>query len=429
MPAAAKPAPPAAHSRRGALLVLLAMSLIYVFSYFHRVAVPGQIFDDIQSSMRLSAAAVTTLGAVFFCVYAGMQFPMGMAVDRWGGMRMLLLGGLVMCAGSIVFPLSHSVWLMYASRAITAFGASFMYLCLVREIDALFEPRQFPKLLGLVLLVGYGGGVAGTAPFQYLVSHVGWRTALLAVGILSSLTLAAVWLLLRRFSHPRPRGRPMSFRPLADILFNRRSFPLLVCAAINFPVYFVIQSTLGKKFLQDVAGLSSGWASNLTFVMMLATAVLVPLGGFSLHLTGHRRKPFVVLTAVLVLAASLLMLAGVRLGWGGGLFLLCYLMLAVSTALTPAVLAAMKELNRPDTVALSIGVYNTLAYIGGALLANVSGVVLDHYRHRATATAAGIIYPPEAYMVIFAILLALGLMSVVSSLLVPETGAGLRPSQ
>jgi len=410
------------YRRRSLLLVLLAMSLIYFFSYFHRVAVPGQIFDDIQSSMRLSAAAVTALGAIFFYVYAAMQFPMGMAVDRWGGMRMLLAGGLVMCIGSIVFPLSRSVWLLYASRAVTAFGASFMYLCLVREIDALFEPRQFPKLLGLVLLIGYSGGVAGTAPFQYFASHAGWRSALLAVGILSLLTLGSVWLLLRGFRHPRPRGRPISLRPVADILLNRRSLPLLVCAAINFPVYFVIQSTLGKKFLQDVAGLSSGWASNLTFVMMLATAILVPLAGFSLHLTGHRRRPFVVLTAALVLAAALLMLAGVRFGWGGWLFLLCYLMLSVSTALTPGVLSAMKELNRPDAVALSIGVYNTLAYVGVAMLANVSGVVLDQYRHRAVVTAAGIVYPPEAYMVIFVMLSALGLVSVASSLLVPETG-------
>ncbi|HUU68591.1 MAG TPA: hypothetical protein VM186_03645 [Planctomycetota bacterium] len=60
--AAPTPAPPAVHARGGALLALFAMSLIYFFSYFHRVAVPGQIFDNVQSSMHLSAAAVTVGG-------------------------------------------------------------------------------------------------------------------------------------------------------------------------------------------------------------------------------------------------------------------------------------------------------------------------------------------------------------------------------
>ena len=415
--------------RRAALTALAAMSLVYFFSYFQRVAVPGTVFNEIQTDLGLSAAAVTALGSVFLYVYAGMQLVVGMAADRFGGVRMLLLGGLVMCIGSIIFPLSTSLWMLYASRALTGLGGSFMFLCLVREIATCFAPLQFPVLMGAVLLVGYAGGVAATAPFERVVAGVGWRNGLLGAGVLACLSLAVAWLLLRRLKLPERQGQPISLRPLVRVLTNRRSLPLLVCGLINFPVYFVIQSTLGKKFLEDYAGLSSAEASNFTFAMMLATAVLVFASGYSLRLIGHRRKPCLVLAAVLVLGASLLMLLGVRNGWGGGLFLLCYLMLGASTSLSPAIEATMKELNRADAVALSLGVYNLAAYIGVAVLANVSGVVMDHFSGQAAVTPGGTIYPPQAYLMIFAVLSAMGVVSVVCSLLVPETGLKLRAAE
>ena len=44
------------------ILLLLCMCLLYFFSYFQRIAVPGICFDELQRDFKTSAAAITALG-------------------------------------------------------------------------------------------------------------------------------------------------------------------------------------------------------------------------------------------------------------------------------------------------------------------------------------------------------------------------------
>ena len=120
----------------------------------------------------MSATAVTALGSVFVYVYAGMQLVAGIAADRYGGRRTLLLGSVVMCAGAIMFPCARSGTMLFASRALIGFGSSFVYLSIVKEVDTLFAARHFAGLLGLTLLASYAGNIAATLPFERAVRAV-----------------------------------------------------------------------------------------------------------------------------------------------------------------------------------------------------------------------------------------------------------------
>ncbi len=398
-----------------------AMLSVYFLSYFQRAAIPGTIFNEIQSDLRLSASAVTALGSMFIAIYAVMQLFVGMAADRFGGGRTLLFGGCALAVGALLFPLSHSAWTLYGSRAITGFGASFMYLSMVKEVDRLFGHRRFATLMGVVLFAGYLGGMAGMLPFERAVEAWGWRHTLLGIAGLTFGCLALAALALRRMDGfvAAPRFRLLA--PLRDILATPDSRPLLVIALVNFPIYFVIQAAVGQKFLQDYARLSSAAAAGFATVMMLLSASITAVGGFALAWVGHRRKPFLVAACVLVTASTLLLLAGVLVGAPGWVFLVAYGLLALACVASPANLAAMKEVNRPDGVALAIGVINGVSYAGVAVLMAVSGAVLDAFRGSATVTPAGVIYPPAAYAALFAILLVVALVGLAASRFVRET--------
>lgn len=77
-----------------------------------------------QAEFRASASAVAGLGALFLYIYGGMQLFAGMMSDRFGVMRVLLAGGLLLTAGALVFPLAPSLVWLYAARALVALGAS-----------------------------------------------------------------------------------------------------------------------------------------------------------------------------------------------------------------------------------------------------------------------------------------------------------------
>ncbi len=406
---------------RRVLAAVVAMVAVYFFSYFQRTAIPGTIFDPLQADLHLSATAVAGLGAVFLQIYAWMQLVAGLAADHLGGRRSLLAGGVVMCAGALAFPHSHSLTTLYASRAVTALGASFMYLSIVKETDRLFPPHRFPAIIGAVLMAGYLGGVTATLPFERAVAAWGWRASLTGAAMAMAMVLVLAFAALRGLPAPPPRAHGFSLRPLAQILANPLTRPLLLCSAINFPVYFSIQTVLGKKFLQDFCGLSSAWAAGFMLVMMLTSAVSTLAGGLLLRWTGHRRKPILIGAVLVLMTAVLVLLAGMQVRAGGWLFLGACMLMAVSTGASPAALAAMKELSPPAALAQAIAVGNCVTYVGVGAVAWMGGLVLDLHRAAAVASATGIVYPPQAYSHLFYLLLALLTLSLFSVLRVRET--------
>ena len=406
--------------KRLEVAALVSMGAIYFFSYFQRSAVPGTVFNELQADLRLSASEVASMGAVFLGVYAWMQLFVGVAADRFGGRRTLLFGGVLMTAGAAVFPLCHSKEMLYASRAVTGFGASFMYLSIVKEIDTLFGPRHFAAILGCMLFIGYSGGIAATLPFERAVAAWGWRHALLGAAALTAMLLVAGWAVLRRVPHTH-RAAPLSLRPLGDIARNRANLPLFGWSLINFPVYFVMQAVFGKKFLQDFAGLSSAGAASVLLLMVSVCAGATFSGGFLLRWTAHRRKPVLIGTSILILAAALLLLAGVLWRAPAWALLLPLLLLALAPAAGPASAALAKELNPPETAAQSVATMNFTAYIGVATLTHLCGIAMDLHEDSARVTSAGTVYPPEAYAWMFALLAVAALACLVASFYITET--------
>ena len=244
----------------------------------------------------------------------------------------------------------------------------------------------------------------------------------MTVAGISVVAVVVAWVVLRRLSHvPDHRhGVPLSL--LWDVLCNRQSRALLVCGMINFPIAFVIQGVLGKKFLEDAVGLSSAHAAAFVLVMASVCGVAAACGGPVLRLTDHRRKPVILFATGMILLSTVLMLVGVLVTAPGWVFLAGYVLLALSIMGLPAALATMKEVNRPDAVAMTISVLNTAVYIGVGVLGNVAGAILDAFGSKAELTDAHITYPPAAYATLFACLAGLALLSTLLTVFrIPET--------
>ena len=80
----------------------------------------------------------------------------------------------------------------------------------------------------------------------------------------------------------------------------------------------------------------------------------------------------------------------------------------------------MRDLSPYEATGTSIGLLNGVCYVAVAGTVNMAGYVMDTWADRATRTAAAVIYPVGCYRVIFAITLAMALISLASSFLVPN---------
>ena len=405
--------------RKREMTVLLAMATSYFFAYFHRVAVPGTVFDEIQRDLGISAGQVAFLGAMLLYIYGGMQIFVGIMADRFGGARVFLAGSLLMNLGALAFPLAGSLPSLYAARIVVGFGCSLIFVSLVKVIDEMFGSHDFAPLLGLAMFLGLLGGLAGTLPFERMVRFTGWRMALMVVSSISAAVFAGTMAILRRSRLIHP-GRPFDATHLALVLKNSDSFPVIVSGSLNFSIYFLVQAAVGKKLLSDCFGLSSAESAALTFVMMLVCMACTLGSGFVIRAMGNRRRLLVVATTGALLLANLALLAGLS-GFGGlPMVAAAYLLLAATVAGSAIFTSSMRDLSPYEATGTSIGLLNGVCYVAVAGTVNMAGYVMDTWADRATRTAAAVIYPVGCYRVIFAITLAMALISLASSVLVPN---------
>jgi len=410
------------------LLLLLCMCLLYFFSYFQRIAVPGICFDELQVDFKASAAAITALGSIFLYIYGFAQFFIGVLADRYGGRRTMLAGASILAAAGIMFPLSNSLPMLYISRAILAAGASTIFLSLVKEIDTLFNPRHFAIWLGIALFMGYSGGIVGTYPLERAISHFGWRQALLGAGLLSLAALAIAFIVFRIFREGRAHGAARADKLyIGAVLRNKLSYPPMIASMVIFAIYFLFQASIGKKMLTDCCGITSARAAGITFVMMIVCATASSLSGFVSRLIGNRRKPIIIACTFLNLVTN----AVLALHLGGApdyrLIAAGFVILALAASPAPITLSAVKEVNLSKAAATSVGIANCTAYVLVAVVTNLAGVVMDSFAGQACQTAQGIVYPVLAYRLIITVCAVLAAAGFAASFFVRETRGNYLP--
>lgn len=410
------------------LLLLLCMCLLYFFSFFQRIAVPGICFDELQRDFKTTAAAITALGSVFLYIYGFAQFFIGILADRFGGKRTMLAGATILAGAAILFPLSNSLPMLYITRAILAAGASTIFISLVKEIDTLFHPRHFAIWLGIAIFLGYSGGIVGTYPLERAINHFGWRHALLGAGLLSLLALIITSVVFRQFRDNRQAGYSAAPKLyLGAVLKNRLTYPPIIVSAINFPIYFLFQATIGKKMLTDCCGISSAHAASIIFLMMIVCAIAASLSGFFSRCIGNRRKPIILACAFLMLSATVLLtfcthgIPDYRIITAG------FVMFALAASPAPITTSAVKEVNPGPAVATSVGLANSAAYIAVAIITNLAGVVMDCFQEQACQTSQGIIYPINAYRMILAGCAVIAVIGTVSAFFIHETKGAYLP--
>ena len=138
------------------------------------------ISDDLGWSRSLTAAAVT-MGALF----GGILSPLfGPFADRLGPRFLLPLGGALVGLLAIGVSLSTEPWQFYATfvpaRALTEF-----LLCGMISFTAVtnwFYVKR-PRAMGLVAMATPLGSAALSLVYQFFVTHYGWRSVFLALGI------------------------------------------------------------------------------------------------------------------------------------------------------------------------------------------------------------------------------------------------------
>lgn len=417
--------PLAFRSRR--FLIWGVLALVYVVSYFHRIA-PAVLAKDLMASFSATGVEVATMAALYLYAFAAMQFAVGAAVDAWGARRAVAAGAFVMGAGGALFAAAHALPVAYAARVAVGVGASVVFIGALKQIGAWFRPDEFGTWSGLTQVAGNLGGLLAAAPLALVVSLAGWRTAF---GGVAALSLALAWLCLAvvrdrpedaGFSPPLPRG-PAPRLDVAQgyrtVWGNWRTWPMFVVFFCHYGTLISFSGLWAVPWMRDVYGLSAKEASQLVSLVGIGVVFGAPAAGFlSDRVLRARRLPYVFLLFVYtaVWACLAVPAAGPPRALLGPL---CFLVGVTASGFTLTWVLA-REVNPPRFAGIATATVNAGGFLGAAVLQSVLGRILDAHWLGALEQGARR-YPAAGYHAAFLALLGVLLLACAATFLVRET--------
>ncbi|GAA3300319.1 hypothetical protein GCM10020295_40740 [Streptomyces cinereospinus] len=103
----------------------------------------------------MGASALSTFSILQLLVYAGMQIPVGLLVDRLGTKKVLGLGVVLFTVGQLGFALSPSYGTALASRALLGCGDAMTFISVLRLGTRWFPARRGPLVAQLAGLAAW----------------------------------------------------------------------------------------------------------------------------------------------------------------------------------------------------------------------------------------------------------------------------------
>jgi predicted MFS family arabinose efflux permease len=417
---AAGPWDPAPGSRRRwAIFVVGALG--FILSMFYRVST-AIISPDLARELDLTSAQLGQLSAAFFYAFAANQIPLGLALDRFGARRIMLVLACLAVAGAALFASGHSFASLMLARVLLGVGMSGNLMVVLALVANWFPADRFAFLGGMVISIGTLGNLLASTPLAVLAQGLGWRGTFFLFAAVNAL-VAAVFLWVVR---DRPAGQPPPPRRNAASLFQGLGrllamYPYWAIAFSNFFRYgyfAALQSLWAGPFLIYGLGFSPVSTGNVIMAMGLGYMVGLPLCGRLSDRVLRSRKRVVLPTFI----GFLLLVASIR-AWGAevplSLVWATFFGLGFLAAPGQIMYAHIKELLPRHMTAQALTMTNIFPPLGAAAITHVLGLMVG-------ASPAQLSGPADFHVLWYVGGAGLGVTVVLYSL-VPDSRALRRP--
>jgi len=402
-----KSSPQAVSSRsEAALLLIAALVAIYAISQFLRNSI-GVIAGDLSHELGLSATQTGLLSSAFFLSFAVAQIPVGIAIDRYGPKRTMLVTAVLAVIGTALFALAPSASILITARVLMGLGCSTFFMAPLVIYARRFPPVRFAGLTSLQMGLANIGTLSATAPLALSAAAFGWRTSFLAVaGLTVIVTLLILWAVPNDSgTGPARESWAAALRGVGAALRVPSFWPVFFVQLTAYSSFVTIAGLWGGPWLTDVHGADVATKGN---VLLLCASTqmggLLLWGAMDRFWRSYKKAVLVggMVTVLLLGAAAFFPLSRTAVAVWFAVF-------GLFVAFTPILTAHGKSLFPPHLTGRGITLMN-IGTIGGAFLSqSVTGVLMD----MAGRSESGV-YQPEGYRLVFAFLAGWLLLSLAS---------------
>ncbi|MGW0823911.1 MFS transporter [Streptomyces sp. NPDC002845] len=336
---------------------------------------------DAQDRFHVGASALSTFSILQLLVYAGMQIPVGLLVDRLGTKKVLTMGVLLFTAGQLGFAFSPSYGMALASRVLLGCGDAMTFISVLRLGSRWFPARRGPLIAQFAGLAGMAGNLVSTLVIARLLHGIGWTAAFAG----SSAAGVLVLVLLLLFLKDHPAGYEPEPFPHQGAAYVRRQIVaawrepgtrlgLWVHFTTQFPA-MVFLLLWGLPFLVEAQGLDRASAGDLLTLIVLSNMLFGLLYGQIIARHHAARLPLALGTVGMTAAAW-----AATLAYGDAPLWLLIVLCAVLGACGPASMIGFdfaRPANPPERQGTASGITNMGGFVASMTTLLAVGVLLD----------------------------------------------------
>ncbi|MGW8377697.1 MFS transporter [Streptomyces sp. ODS28] len=355
---------------------------VYFIAITYRTSL-GVAGLDAAHRFDINASALSTFSILQLLVYAGMQIPVGLLVDKWGTKKVLLLGVVLFTVGQFGFALSSSYAAALACRALLGCGDAMTFISVLRLGSRWFPARRGPLVAQIAALIGMAGNLVTTLVLARLLDEFGWLPTFAG----SALGGVLIFVLSALFLRDQPKGYAVSTAPpVVGRGYVRRQIAetwrepgtrlgMWVHFTTQFPA-MVFLLLWGMPFLVQAQGMRREEAGELLTLVVLSNMAVGLVYGQVIARHHAARTPIALGTVGVTAAAwaSVLAWPGQAPGW------LLVVLCTVLGACGPASMIGFdfaRPANPPERQGTASGIVNMGGFTASMTTLLAVGVLLD----------------------------------------------------
>ena len=271
--------------------VLVFAAFAYLVSVTQRTSL-GVAGIEASERFETTAVQLSYLAVFQLIVYASMQVPVGLLLDRYGSRILITIGATLMAVGQLLVAVAPILSLAVIGRGILGLGDAFTFISVLRLVHTWFDSKKSAILQQYVGNIGQLGQIVSAIPFAYFLGIGGWTSAFLALASLSALIAALSWLMIQ----DRERTRTdVSWR---EAISELKGTIGQSGTRMSFWVHFTAQPTpvtfgllWGVPFMVQAQGFEPWVASAaLTFMVLWGIVAGGVIGPLSARHPKYRRR-------------------------------------------------------------------------------------------------------------------------------------------
>jgi sugar phosphate permease len=360
----------------------------YIIAVLQRSSL-GVAGVEATDRFHVSAALLSSLAVIQLIVYAGLQIPVGVVLDRIGSRILLATGAALMLLGQVTLALAPSIGFAIGGRVLLGAGDAMTFISVLRLLPNWFSGRRLPIVAQWVATLGQLGQILSAIPLTLLLGSLAWTPTFLILAGASGLGLIGILLFVSNGTTPITRSMSAVSNVPVSPLRHIRDALARPGTRLGFWSHFVTQSSgtvfallWGFPFLSVALGYGPGNASLFLTLMVVTAIVVGPVIGLLTARFPLRRSSIVLGIVVAMGIAWAIVLA-----WPGHPPLWSVIVLVVVIAIGgPGSLIGF-DFARTFNPLRSLGSANGIVNVGGFLASFVMmfiiGILLDTYARMA----------------------------------------------